>query len=70
MMMSGFYLDEPSLFRHGFLCETGFEIADLLAMALPLYPYRKYDGFKADMKAPLLFHHVSVLPENASFCEV
>jgi len=57
LMLLGFFIGDATLFRHGYLCETGFEVADLIAMLLPLYPYRKYDGMKGDMKAAMVFHH-------------
>ena len=59
LMLMGYVTGDSTLFRHGYLCETGFEVADLIAMVIPLYPYRKYDGMKNDMRIANIFHHVS-----------
>lgn len=56
-MVFGQLYDDPVMWRHGYLLETGFEIADLLALALHMYPYR-HEGMKPDLKVALVFHHL------------
>jgi hypothetical protein len=43
--------------RHGYLLETGFEIADTFSLLVGLYPYRM-EGVKAEMKPAVVFHHL------------
>jgi hypothetical protein len=57
MMVFGQLYNDPVMWRHGYLLETGFEIADLLALALHMYPYR-HEGMKSDLKVALVFHHL------------
>jgi hypothetical protein len=57
MMACGQLHNNPIMWRHGYLLETGFEIADLIALALHTYPYR-HEGIKPELKAALVFHHL------------
>jgi len=57
LMYWGMVHDQPMTWRHGYLIETGFEVADLVAMTFSFYPY-KHDGMKDDIKAALIVHHV------------
>lgn len=57
LMMYGVIHDDPIIWRHGYLLETGLEIADTLALVLNLYPYR-YDGVKPEIKVASIFHHL------------
>jgi len=61
LMLVGVHTDSPDLWRHGYLLETGFEIADLLSMVVPMYPYRD-DNVKPDMVAGIVFHHLAGIP--------
>jgi hypothetical protein len=56
LMLAGLAWRDATLWRHGYLLETGFEIADTLSVVIPLYPY-KMDGVKAELKPAVLFHH-------------
>lgn len=47
------------LWRRGYLIETGFEVADIIAMIFKIYPYASYDGMKDELKPALVVHHVS-----------
>lgn len=58
LMFYGIEWGMPSLWRHGYLIETGFEIADLLSMLIKTYPYAKHDGMKDDIKVALFLHHL------------
>ena len=58
LMYYGIEWGMPSLWRHGYLIETGFEIADLLSMLIKTYPYAKHDGMKDDIKVALFLHHL------------
>ena len=60
--------NNPILWRHGYLLETGFEIADLIALALHTYPYR-HEGIKEDIKIVLVFHHLPGISLAAFFFE-
>jgi hypothetical protein len=57
MMMLGVLHDDPILWRHGYLLESGYEIADLFSIFFNLYPYRQ-DGMKPEIKIALIFHHL------------
>jgi TLC domain len=57
MMAYGQFHSNPMMWRHGYLLETGFEIADLIAMLLHTYPYR-HEGIKPELKMALVFHHL------------
>jgi hypothetical protein len=57
LMFAGTYTNSPNLWRHGYLLETGYEIGDLLSIALPMYPYRN-DNVKPEMFIALTFHHL------------
>jgi hypothetical protein len=57
MMVFGQLYNDPIMWRHGYLFETGFEMADLLALGLHMYPYR-HEGMKPDLKVALVFHHL------------
>lgn len=57
MMMLGVLFDDPILWRHGYLLESGYEIADLFSIFFNLYPYRQ-DGMKPEIKIALIFHHL------------
>lgn len=56
LMLAGLARHDPTLWRHGYLLETGFEIADTLSLLISLYPY-KMDGIKDEIKPALMFHH-------------
>jgi hypothetical protein len=56
-MYVGISRNDHTLWRHGYLYETGFEIADLISLTLSLYPYR-CDGIKPEVKAAFVFHHL------------
>lgn len=56
-MYLGIIQGSPSLWKHGYLIETGFEVADLCAMILKSYPYTAIDGMKPELKAALFLHH-------------
>jgi hypothetical protein len=56
LMLAGLARHDATLWRHGYLLETGFEIADTLSILIPLYPY-KMDGVKAELKPAVVFHH-------------
>ena len=58
LMHRGMVTTNPTLWRHGYLLEVGFEVADLFAMAMKIYPYNKFEGFKQKLKPALLAHHV------------
>ena len=57
LMFVGMVEHHPMTWRHGYLCETGFECADFIAMLFSFYPYR-YDGIKEDIKPALIMHHI------------
>jgi len=57
LMWLGLTTQNPILWRHGYLLETGYEVADLLSMLFSLYPYR-LDGIKPEAKIGLLLHHL------------
>lgn len=61
LMLAGMYTDSPNLWRHGYLLEIGYEIADLVSMVTPMYPYR-HDNVKPEMYAGLTFHHLAGIP--------
>jgi hypothetical protein len=48
---------DANLWRHGYLLEVGFEMADLVAMVIPTYPYR-WDNVKKDIQIATFFHHL------------
>jgi hypothetical protein len=58
MMAYGVVTHDNSMWRHGYLLETGFEISDSVSVIASLYPY-KLDGMKSDIKAALIFHHAT-----------
>lgn len=51
--------ETPMLWRRGYLIETGFEVADIIAMIFKIYPYASHDGMKDELKPALVVHHVS-----------
>lgn len=57
LMTKGVINDNPITWRHGYLLESGYEIADLLAIIFNMYPYRR-DGVKPDVKVAFCFHHL------------
>lgn len=58
LMYRGMVDDAPSVWRHGYLLETGFEVADFAGMALSSYPYTRYDGMKPEIQAAMVVHHL------------
>jgi hypothetical protein len=58
MMAYGVVTHDNSMWRHGYLLETGFEVSDSISVIASLYPY-KLDGMKSDIKAALIFHHAT-----------
>jgi hypothetical protein len=56
MMAYGVIYHDSVIWRHGYLLENGFELADAISCVMNLYPYRM-DGVKAEIKAALVFHH-------------
>lgn len=58
LMYRGMIDDKPMTWRHGYLVETGFEVADFVAMIFQFYPYAKHDGMKDEIKAALIMHHI------------
>lgn len=58
LMYLGLIRDDADLWRHGYLLETGFEIADIIAMILKTYPYHHWEGHKDDIKLAMFFHHL------------
>ena len=58
MCLLGIMNDDPNMFRHGYLLEVGFEIADVLSMIFKLYPFA-LDNIKSDVQCALVFHHLS-----------
>jgi hypothetical protein len=58
MMAYGVVTHDNSMWRHGYLLETGFELSDSVSVIASLYPY-KLDGMKSDIKAALIFHHAT-----------
>ena len=58
LMLLGVLHSDPILWRHGYLLETGLEVADTLAFLFGLYPYGRHDGFKPEMQAAMMFHHL------------
>jgi TLC domain len=58
MMLYGYLTGSPTWFRHGYLWEAGFEIGDLLSMALQIYPHRPLDNMKEEMRPAMIFHHI------------
>ena len=58
MCYMGLVNDDVNMFRHGYLLEVGFEVADVLSMILNLYPYA-LDNVKPESQRGLLFHHLS-----------
>ena len=59
MCVMGQLLGDWNLWKHGYMIEVGFEIADVLSMNpfYPMYPYR-HDNMRLDAYVKLLFHHV------------
>ena len=58
MMMYGYLSGDATWFRHGYLFETGFEIADMIGIfSQKLYPHRPLDGRKDEMGPGMVFHH-------------
>ena len=57
LMYTGLVQGNIDMWRHGYLLETGFEVADLIAIAFSFYPY-KWDGMKPDIKVAMVFHHM------------
>jgi hypothetical protein len=53
----GVYTSNPTLWRHGYLLEIGYEGGDLLAVILNMYPYR-LDNVKPGITAGFVFHHI------------
>ena len=49
--------NNPLVWHHGYLLETGFEIADLIALFFHTYPYC-HEGIKPEIKMALVFHHL------------
>jgi len=71
MCYTGARTNNPDAWRHGYLLETGFEVADIVALSIGLYPYA-LDNIKPDIKVALVFHHLpgilfSGLILNANF---
>ena len=58
LMYVGLMNEDPNLWKHGFLLEAGFELADYIAVMLNIFPYAYYDGFRADVKPVLIVHHI------------
>ena len=58
LMYVGLMNEDPNLWKHGFLLEAGFEVADYIAVMLNIFPYSYYDGFRADVKPVLIVHHI------------
>jgi hypothetical protein len=56
MMLVGLQRSDPVLWRHGYLLEVGYEVADTVAAFLPLYPYRM-EGIKPEIRVAFLLHH-------------
>lgn len=56
-MYFGVHTGNPDFWRHGYLLESGYEVADLVAMFFKWYPY-KYEGIKDETKAAFVFHHL------------
>jgi hypothetical protein len=56
MMLVGLATSDAVLWRHGYLLEVGYEIADTVAAFYPLYPYRM-EGIKPEIKVAFLLHH-------------
>merc|ERR1711860_483066 len=56
IMIMGSILNNNSLWRHGYLIETGFEVCDLLAMLTSTFPYT--ENLKPKIKNSLVFHHI------------
>jgi len=57
LMAYGLWSRQPVYFRHGYLLETGFELSDMTAMILKMYPYGV--EFKRELLIPFVCHHVS-----------
>jgi hypothetical protein len=57
MCYTGARNNNPNPWRHGYLLETGFEVADIVALCIGLYPYA-LDNIKPDIKVALVFHHL------------
>lgn len=47
---------DPTHWRHGLLCEAGYEVADLIAMYLTFPPYDS--RFKEQLRVPTICHHI------------
>lgn len=54
----GSFYQNTDIWRHGYLLEVGFEVADLLAIIFKAYPHRKWDNVKPDVQAGMIFHHL------------
>ena len=58
---------EQGYTRHGFLMETGFEVADLISMANKLAPYDF--GVQEDLIIPIICHHIPGMLVPAAILE-
>eukprot|EP00567_Pseudictyota_dubia_P011673 CAMPEP_0197454824 /NCGR_PEP_ID=MMETSP1175-20131217/38986_1 /TAXON_ID=1003142 /ORGANISM="Triceratium dubium, Strain CCMP147" /LENGTH=360 /DNA_ID=CAMNT_0042988515 /DNA_START=118 /DNA_END=1200 /DNA_ORIENTATION=- len=56
LMTVGALRSDPHMWRHGLLCEAGYEIADLILMRLSLPPYDV--SFKKELTVPIICHHI------------
>ena len=68
MMAYGHLRNNPIIWRHGFLLEAGYELADLLAMVLHTYPYLD-EMVKSEMKMAVVFHHLPCISSSAFVLE-
>ena len=50
--------NDAEMWRHGYLLEVGFELADVLAMVIHFYPHG-YDNVKPEVQAGMVFHHLN-----------
>jgi hypothetical protein len=67
LMTLGVVYEDHVLWRHGFLMEAGFEVADLISMAMKLAPYDF--GVKEELFVPIICHHFPGMLVTAAILE-
>lgn len=56
LMTLGVLRSDPTLWRHGLLCEAGYEVGDIISLSLSLFPYDV--KIKEQLKVPIVCHHI------------